>query len=49
MKELTLFSGDLNELKKKYAVEFISRYGLNRTEVEVLETFQSWMSRDKKL
>ncbi len=47
MKELTLFNGNLKELKEKFAVEFIGRYGLNKTAPEVIETFQSWMHRDK--
>lgn len=47
MKELTLFSGDLPALKQKFSVEFVSRYGLNKTEKEVLEAFQSWMHKDK--
>ena len=47
MKEISSFSGNLEQLKQKFSIEFIGRYGLNKTETEVLETFQSWMSRDK--
>lgn len=49
MKELTLFNGDILELSKKFAVEFIGRYGLNKTKPEVLECFQSWMHKDKNI
>jgi hypothetical protein len=49
MIELAQFKGDLTELKQKFSVEFIGRYGLNKTKEEVLSTFQSWMNRDKNL
>jgi hypothetical protein len=49
MIELSQFSGDLLELKQKFSVEFIGRYGLNKTKEEVLSTFQSWMNRDKSI
>lgn len=49
MIELSQFSGDLKELKQKFSVEFIGRYGLNKTKEEVLSTFQSWMNRDKSI
>lgn len=47
MKELTLFKGNLEDLKIKFSVEFIERYGLNKTEKEIIETFQSWMHKNK--
>ena len=47
MIELTLFRGNLKELKQKFALEFISRYGLNKKEEEVIAAFQSWMNRDR--
>lgn len=47
MTELTLFKGDLKELKQKFSVEFVGRYGLNKKEKEVIAAFQSWMHKDK--
>ena len=49
MKEFTLFRGNLEEIKQKFCVEFISRYGLNKTKIEAIEAFQSWMHRDKNI
>lgn len=49
MIELSQFKGNLIELKQKFSVEFIGRYGLNKTKEEVLSTFQSWMNRDKNI
>jgi len=49
MIELSQFKGDLLELKQKFAVEFIGRYGLDKTEEEILSKFQSWMNRDKSI
>lgn len=47
MKELTLYSGNFEELKQKFCVEFIGRYGLNKTFKQALESLQSWMHKDK--
>jgi hypothetical protein len=50
LKEFTLYSGtdeELDFLMKKIAVEFISRYGLNKTLKEAEETFKSWMARER--
>jgi hypothetical protein len=49
MIDLAQFNGDLEELKKKFSVEYIGRYGLNKTKNEILSTFQSWMNRDKSM
>lgn len=49
LKELTLFTGDLEELKKKFCVEFIGRYGLNKSFKEASETFKSWMHKDRSI
>jgi len=47
MKEFTLYSGNFEELKQKFCVEFIGRYGLNKTFNEALEALRSWMHKDK--
>ena len=47
MIELTMFNGNLEDVKLKFTVEFIGRYGLNKTFTEAIEALQSWMSRDR--